>query len=181
MPKKRWTRRKFLGTGAGTAALVTCIQPAAAAVFTPDERAALAAAMDDMIPAADGMPAASQVGGLDYLERVVPQLQGLLVEFRQGLANLDAESRKLSGQPFAKLAQAGRVEVLRAMERDAAPEFFRTLRDLVYEAYYTRPEVWQRVGYESHLTDHPGPRMKPFDESVLAQVRQRGKLYREVS
>ena len=41
MPKNKWTRRRFLETGSGTAALVTLIQPAAAAVFTPDERAAL--------------------------------------------------------------------------------------------------------------------------------------------
>jgi hypothetical protein len=31
--------------------------------------------MDEIIPATDGMPAASQVGSLDYLERVVPSLE----------------------------------------------------------------------------------------------------------
>jgi gluconate 2-dehydrogenase subunit 3-like protein len=181
MPKNKWTRRRFLETGSGTAALVTLIQPATAAVFTPDERATLSAAMDEIIPAADSMPSAAQVGGLEYLERVAPQLPGLLDQFRQGLAKLDAESRKRSGQPFQKLSRADRAEVLRTLERGAAPDFFRTLRDFVYEAYYTRPEVWQRIGYELHPTDHAGPHMKPFDESVLAQVRKRGKRYREVS
>ena len=180
MPKYRWTRRQFLETSSGTAALVTFIQPATAAVFTPDERAALAAAMDEIIPAADGMPAATQVGGIEYLERVPLQLPGLLDQFRQGLAKLDAESRQRSGQPFRQLSRAERVEILKALERHA-PDIFRTLRDFVYEAYYTRPEVWQRIGYELHATDHAGPHMKPFDESVLAQVRKRGKLYREVS
>jgi hypothetical protein len=180
MPNRKRTRREFLGATT-TAAIVTSIQPARADVLTPDERAALAAAMDEIIPATDGMPAASQVGSLDYLERVVPSLDGLLDQFRRGLAGLDAQSRKSSGQPFAKLSHAGRVEVLTALERDSSPDFFRLLRDFTYEAYYTRPEVWKRLGYEPHLTDHPGPHMKAFDESTLAQVRKRGKLYREVS
>ena len=181
MPSRKRTRREFLATSATTAAIVTAIQPAQAAVFTPDERAALTAAMDEIIPATDGMPAVSQVRGIDYLERVLPSLDGLLDRFRQGLAGLDAQSVKSSGQAFAKLPHTSRVEVLGALERDSSSDFFRVLRDFTYEAYYTRPEVWKRLGYEPHLTDHPGPPMKPFDESVLAHVRKRGKLYREVS
>jgi hypothetical protein len=179
MPKPKRTRREFLVTSAGTVAVVTSIQPARAAVFTADERATLSAAMDEIIPAAEGMPSATQAGGVDYLERTIPPLPGLLDQFRHGLAALDAQSRKSSGQPFAKLPQAARVQVLSALERDNS--FFVLLRDFTYEAYYTRPEVWRRLGYEWHPTDHPGPHMKPFDESVLSEVRKRGKLYREVS
>ena len=179
MPTKDLTRRTFLETGPG-AVLITSIQAAAAAVFTPAERETLTAAMDEIIPAADDMPSASQAGGVDYLERMIPPIQGLLEQFRQGLAKLDAVSRKLGSGPFAKLSRPDRVKVLAALERDGNPEFFATLRDFVYEAYYTRPDVWRRIGYESHLTDHRGPQMKPFDESVLAQVRKRGTLYREV-
>jgi hypothetical protein len=64
MSNRKRTRRKFLATGATTAAIVTSIQPARATVFTEDERAALAAAIDEIIPAIDGMPAASEVGGV---------------------------------------------------------------------------------------------------------------------
>jgi hypothetical protein len=181
MANRRWTRRKFLEASSGTAALITFVQPAASAVFTAPERETLAAAMDEIIPAADDMPGAGTMGCLDYLERVVAELPGLTEQFRTGLAALDAESRRQSQQPFANLPRTGRVEILGAMERDVAPDFFRTLRDFVYEAYYTRPEIWQRIGYESHLTDHAGPIMKPFDEAVLAQVRTRGKLYRETT
>ena len=181
MANRRWTRRKFLEASSGTAALVTFVQPAASAVFTAPEREILVAAMDEMIPAADDMPAASTMGGLDYLERVVPQIAGLIEQFHLGLATLDAESRKRLQQPFAKLSSADRTQVLTAVEHDVAPDFFRTLRDFVYEAYYTRPVIWQRLGYESHLTDHAGPIMKPFNEALLTQVRTRGKLYREVT
>jgi len=181
MANRRWTRRKFLEASSGTAALITFVQPAASAVFTAPERETLAAAMDEIIPAADDMPGASTMGGLDYLERIVTQVPGLTEQFRTGLATLDAESRKQIQQSFANLPRTARVEILTAMERNLAPDFFRALRDFIYEAYYTRPEIWQRLGYESHLTDHAGPLMKPFDETVLAQVRTRGKLYRETT
>ena len=75
MPNKKRTRREFLATSAGTVAVVTSIQPVRAAVFTADERSALAAAMDEIIPAAEGMPSATQAGGLDYLGRTIPSLR----------------------------------------------------------------------------------------------------------
>jgi Gluconate 2-dehydrogenase subunit 3 len=134
-----------------------------------------------VLGSADDMPGASTMGGLDYLERLVTQVPGLTEQFRTCLDTLDAESRKQRQQSFANLPRTGRVEILTAMERNLAPDFFRALRDFIYEAYYTRPEIWQRLGYESHLTDHAGPIMKPFDETVLAQVRTRGKLYRETT
>jgi hypothetical protein len=178
MPKHKRTRREFLAAGGGTTALVTSIQPVQAGAFSAEEHATLTAAMDEIIPAADGMPSATQAGALEYLERVAPSLPGVLDQFRRGLAGLEAQARKLSGQSFAKLTHDARVDVLRALERDG--ELFSTLRDFTYEAYYTRPKVWQRLGYELHPTDHQGPHMKPFDESVLAAVLQRGKFYREV-
>ena len=41
MTNRKRTRREFLATGATSAALVNSIQPAQAAVFTPEERATL--------------------------------------------------------------------------------------------------------------------------------------------
>jgi hypothetical protein len=66
------------------------------------------------------------------------------------------------------------------LEKRTAPKCFSTLRDSVYEAYYIQPQVWKLIDYEFYPTDQPGPRMKPFDEAVLAQVRKLPKLYREV-
>ena len=147
------------------------------AVLTAPERETLAAAMDEIIPAADDMPGAGTMGCLGYLECIVAELPGLTEQFRTGLATLDAESHRQIQQPFANLPRTGRGESS-ARWSATGPDFFRALRDLVYEAYYTRPEIWQRLSYESHLTDHAGPIMKPFDEAVLAQVRTRGKLVR---
>ena len=55
------------------------------------------------------------------------------------------------------------------------------LRDLVYEAYYTQPRVWKLIGYEFNPTNEAGPHLKPFDESVLAQVKKMPRRYREVT
>lgn len=167
-----WTRREFVEAGAA-AALVVSIQPVAAAVFTEAERKVLRAAMDEMVPGVEGMPAASEAGSVDYIEQAAPQIEGLVVQLRAGLAKL--------GGRFADLPSTARVEMLKKVENETDPEFFRALRDMVYEAYYTRPEVWRRLNYQPHPTDHSGPSMEPFDESVLEQARKRGKLYREVS
>ena len=42
-----------------------------------------------------------------------------------------------------------------------------------------QPQIWKLIGYEFYPTDHQGPHMKPFDESVLAEVMKKPKFYRE--
>ena len=83
-------------------------------------------------------------------------------------------------QDFSSLPPAQRFETLTALEA-GMPEAFAKLRDLVYESYYTQPAIWKLIGYEFHPTNEAGPHMKPFDESVLAQVRKLPKHYREVN
>ena len=200
--KKKWTRRKFLRSsialgGAAVVPLCGTAQPAAPpskasspASFDRSERELLRAAMDEIIPASDGMPSASEAGGLEYLDRVArdPEIKNAL---SGSLAALQDLSRNLFKKDFVTLERADRVRVLARMDKPdkqaapatfgAAADPFATLRDAVYESYYTRPQVWKLIGYEFHGTDQSGPQMKPFNESVLAQARKMPKLYREVS
>lgn len=143
-------------------------------------RETLRAAMDEIIPAMDGMPAASAVGSLEYLEGLFRQTPRLKQEFETGLSALDALSQKRFRKHFLKLSRAERVETLKELEKQPALNFFPALRDYVYEAYYTRPGVWKLIGYDFYPTNEAGPRMKPFDEAVLSEVRKKPKLYREV-
>lgn len=155
----RWTRRKFIASSAG-AALVTQIEPAANAA-TP---ARLGAAMDAIIPRQGNMPSATEAGGLRYFTALKQAEPALAAEI---LAALDQVG---DSSPV--------VEALKQLEKEHPAQFV-VLRDFVYEAYYTQPQVWKLIGYEFHATDHQGPKMKPFDEAVLATVRTKPKYYRE--
>lgn len=185
----KFTRRKFLGTtlagsiGVGAAATGKGrrVSPEAASdAFDADRRESLRAAMDEIIPANDGMPAASEVGGLEYLERVGREEPQIAADLQDALHSLQQLSRSRFQDAFARLSSSPRVEVLRALEA-ASPEVFAKLRDRVYESYYTQPKIWKLIGYKFYPTNEAGPHMKPFDEAVLAKVRQMPKLYREVS
>lgn len=179
--KRKWTRRRFVGTAWTAPGLVQITLDAAPApVLRPSERETLLLAMDEIIPAGEGMPAASAVGGLEYVDRLAAQVPAIKRQLGRVLASIESVSRSRFRRGFARLEQSDRISALREMERQAAPEHFRALRDLVYEAYYTQPRVWKLLGYESHLTGDPGPRMKPFDDRALAKVRALPKHYREV-
>jgi hypothetical protein len=125
------------------------------------------------------MPAASEMGGVDYLEGLARQLPDFRRDLAKALTMLEEISQKLVGKSFSSLSSPERVEVLEQLERRAAPKIFASLRDSVYEAYYTNPRVWKLIGYEFYATNQPGPPMKPFDETMLAEVRRRPRLYRE--
>lgn len=194
---RQWTRREFLKVGlegsavvgggvvAGIGSSKPSFGPQSAKTpsfgLSSHERELLRAAMDEIIPPSDGAPSASQVGGVDYLDLLVHQVPELKRRLEKTVAALEEASGKRFGRGFLSLKQEQRVQLLREMETRTAPEFFSTLRNCVYEAYYTRPQVWKRIGYEFHATDQSGPRMKPFDERLLARVRRMPRLYREVS
>lgn len=193
--KKKLTRRKFLETSLTGSLLIggrsgtslslpvgraSQIRTSSTPAFDPHQREVLRAAIDEIIPASDGMPAASEVGGVEYLNRLAGQNPELKGEFQNGLARLEELSRKRFRRTFLQLSREERVRSLHELEKQPAPNFFFTLRDLVYEAYYTNPQVWKLIGYEFHATNDSGPKMKPFDEALLAGVRKRPRFYREV-
>jgi hypothetical protein len=175
-----WSRRKFLTAstaapmiGPSALELLTRIEAAPAGALDQEERRLLVAAMDEIIPPGDGMPSASQAGGLEYLDRVAARELAVGEELKGFLADL-----KKSSDSFERLEHEGRVSALTAWEA-AAPKKFGKFRDYIYEAYYTQPAVWKLIGYEFYATDHQGPHMKPFDESILAEVKKKPRLYRE--
>jgi hypothetical protein len=190
--KKKWSRRRFLeaglkssiAVGAGAAGTASAWRVGRAAkppsAFDGQEREALFAAMDAIIPPGDGMPGASDAGGLEYLDRIARETQEIRRELGESLNTLDTLSRKGYGSPFAALSSEKRVGVLKRLEKEF-PKDFDALRDLVYEAYYTQSLVWRLIGYEFYATNQPGPVMKPFDEAILAEAREKPRHYREVS
>lgn len=169
----RWSRRTFLAAAAATP-LITIEARTSRPAFEESERLDLEAAMDEIIPAGDGMPAASEIGGVEYLERVAETDAKVTGEIKAALAALGRQSAR----PFHELDHEARVRALKKLEGQD-PEQFGHLRDYVYESYYTQPRVWKLIGYEFYPTDHAGPRMEPFDESILEDVRKMPKLYRE--
>jgi hypothetical protein len=163
----KWTRRKFLEASTTgpvlapfAAGLVTAIEAAPTDALNEDERSALRVAMDKIIPAGDGMPSASDAGGIEYLDRVMRQEPEVASAIRDLLAELNVH------------------RTLNEFEAKAPKDFAR-LRDFVYESYYTRPRIWKLLGYENYPTDHKGPHLAPFDETILAEVRSKPKFYRE--
>src|SRR5262245_45407339 len=153
-------------------------------------RILLRAAADQIIPAAEGVPAATQGGAVDYIEVLISKVPDLQKQLQASLTRLEAVTRARHKQPFDQLHPAEQVKLLQAFENAnagaaeslyrAGNDLFALLRDLVYEGYYTSPKVWPQLGYDFHPTSKAGPAMEPFDESILAQARKRPKSYREV-
>jgi hypothetical protein len=172
------TRRGFLAASAVTPALITAIQPAATAL-AQNTRNTLQTVMDLMIPASDGMPSATEAGGLTYLERLMQQDKDAAADITKALTVADAFSERAFQKPFGDLEKSHQIAVLTEMENSALG-VFDALRAYVYESYYEQPAIWNLIGYELYPTDHAGPQLAPFDDSLIANVRKMPKLYRDV-
>jgi hypothetical protein len=117
------------------------------------------------------MPAASEVGSLEYLAQLARDHSEVWGELGMALARLASLSNDAS---FTGMSHPQRVRVLTEMEK-RAPREFAVLRDYTYEAYYTRPKVWLLIGYDGNSTREE----RWNDDALLAPVRAiRGSIAR---
>jgi hypothetical protein len=129
------------------------------------DRETLAALADVLIPAADGMPAASDAGvtgeWLDEVLRVRGDLEPPLQSLLERARGLD---------PAAEVERLEREE----------PEAFEALATAVAGAYFLNPEVRRLIGY-------PGQEARPIvpedppdyeQDDLLASVVDRGPIFR---
>jgi hypothetical protein len=191
---KIWSRRKFLEAGvissiamsSAAAASLTSTEDGKAGqkqhsvTATPQakERNLLTVVVDEIIPASDGMPAASEVAGVDYLEKLSLRDTKAAKEIHQGLTSIENLSQNRFQASFVSLSQERRVAVLTSLQTQD-PGNFNILRDYIYEAYYEQTQVWKLIDYTCYETNGGGPAPEPFREEILSEVRKKPKGYRE--
>jgi hypothetical protein len=179
---RKWTRRRLFRAAAGTLAASTGAAVASAAerkpgpssLFRRGTRETLRAAMDDLIPASDGMPAASDAGVMSYLETLCRREPSARRDLTRAA---DALAKTIRPRRFASLEATERARALAALE-NGDPGIFAAFRDLVYEGYYTNPDVWRRIGFVFYGPERFGPGVGEFDDTALARVRTRLSFYR---
>lgn len=169
-------RRRLLGLLAASAAAIGLSPRQAAALlraraprtptlafFTADQRAAVTALADRMIPDTD-TPGAVGAGVVDYAEMIVAEWlnDAERERFMRGLAHLDAHADAVAGVRFAQSGDARQIAILKGMEAeglalqdldpDAPASFFHQARALVLHGYYT-----SEVGMREELLYQPIP------------------------
>ena len=190
---KQLTRREFLEIAARrsvTAGIAAGVLLESSCLRSPEDTSALGldssgtetliAVIDEIIPAADGMPAASEAGTLPYFELLAASESALPETVQASLRIANAHSQERFGESFGSISREQRGEILSAFETSGDAALFLKLRNYVYEAYYLQPRVWALIGYDPHPTNAAGPQMEPLDQTLLNRVRALSPLYKEV-
>ena len=115
------------------------------------------------------------MGLFDDVERMAAQHNRYRLSLRRFI---DAVSG--TKQRFAELAPEQQDDAIKAFESSAASDFANVL-EVVYIAYYSRPEVHARIGWRTGPLQPLGFELPPFDESILDTVRQRPPFWRTAS
>jgi hypothetical protein len=138
-------------------------------ILSDAEKKAVTALADLMLPADEFGPAASAMGVPDFLDEWVSapyeEQEKDRQTIQQGLAWLDAESKKRFGKVFAETAHEQQTSLLDDIVKDgtdarkAAFTFFSTFRELAAGGYFSTPEGWTAIGYVGNkpLVEFPGP------------------------
>lgn len=133
---------------------------------------------DTLIPPEGGFPAPSTVGVRAFAERyVAPEGQPATWYPFLSVDELHRSLDALDG--LAEAAEAKRIRVLQSVETEM-PAFFAAVRDLVYQGYYSRPEVVRAInehlpaGRDYRITPQPygyAEVIDDWDEDLLSRVR----------
>ncbi|MGH9680696.1 MAG: gluconate 2-dehydrogenase subunit 3 family protein, partial [Candidatus Acidiferrales bacterium] len=138
----KWTRREMLETGImgpialGVSGLIKISRPlnetalSDAQALSSEERDLLRAVMDEIVPGGDGMPAASEVGGVDYLAQLMENNKDATDRLFSGLAVVKRISRVQFQSSFRSLNESQRRDVLSAFETQDRHSFD-SVRDYV--------------------------------------------------
>ena len=178
-----YSRREFLIRSAGIAVVLPSGMRVlgfldlrtntSSAGLTRENLKLLATVMDEITPQSEGMPSASAVGGVAYLEQLSWQYTNVLEEIKDFLRVVQETSQKKLGVEFGTLEQQRRTALLKDIEK-SRPKLFSSFVAYVYEAYYTRPQI-------QGLLSCSVPSVSPEDdESLLTPVQRLTGLYREV-
>jgi Gluconate 2-dehydrogenase subunit 3 len=176
-----YNRREFLIHSVCLAALSRAMRAfanhpdefGAAPEFAAADLQMLGAAMDEVIPAGDGMPSATAAGGLHYVHYLGWQYSSIQQEISRFLEMLGQRSAARFGTNFLKLRPDQRLQLLTAIEREQ-PSVFSSFVGYVYESYYTQPRVLGLISCA--LPSLP----TEDDEELLGPVRKLAHPYREV-
>ncbi len=120
---------------------------------------------DALIPEAEGMPAASQVGvGGDILDRILALRPDLREAFVRGL-------RAAAGKPAAEAAEA--------LNRDD-PAALGAVGLVASAGYYMSPQVRALIGYPGQESRPADPDSPPeyVTNGMLQQVTNRGPIFK---
>ncbi|HKW28146.1 MAG TPA: gluconate 2-dehydrogenase subunit 3 family protein [Verrucomicrobiae bacterium] len=127
--------------------------------FSREQRRAVAALCDVIIPADDKSPGAGGLGVPDFIDEWIsapyPGQQADREEILQGLAWLDKESKRRFEREFADLNDGQKHHICddicfvpRAKPRfKTAANFFAKFRNLTAGGFYTTPQGWKDIQY----------------------------------
>lgn len=146
--------------------------------LTNSDRRNMRVVMDRLVPPVDGLLGAGSMGLLDEIERMASEHE----RYRRSLVRfLDALSMDMSVEAeggFLALDGEQQDDAIREIEEALGKEFANVL-EVVYIAYYSRPEVHARIGWRTGPVQPLGFSLPPFDEAVLDTVRQREQFWRQ--
>ena len=148
-------------------------------MLTDADRTTMRAAMDRLIPPVDDLPSAGSMGLLDDVERMAIQHDRYARSVRKFLDALSHVPTG-TGPSFVTLDPDRQDEAIRAIEAFTAEEFANVL-ELIYLAYYKRPEVHARIGWRTGPLQPRGFALPPFNESVLDAVKKRRPFWRQAT
>ena len=136
------------------------------------------ALLDELIPARDDvLPGAGSLGIGSDIEAKLGEALPLVAA---GLAVLDAKAQERGVDDFVSLSVGDRASLVSEVGAEI-PGFVDLLVYHAYGAYYQNPRVAVAIGLSGEPPYPRGYELEEGDLGLLDPVREREKLYREVS
>lgn len=146
-------------------------------ILSAEQQSLLTAVLNRIVPAHAEMPAAGDLGVANFVANIAAAATHHRRILLDGLAQIEIAAQSRGGN-FAALPPPAQTATLQAVAA-AQPAFFQELVTQTYRGYYTNATVFDQLKYRppNRADYHP----RPFDESLLEPVRQRGPIWAQTA
>jgi hypothetical protein len=134
--------------------------------------------MDELIPGNSTMPKASEIG-MPYILDILKDMADIAGLFRYALETIQSYSINHFEKSFQDITKNERITILKNLETKEE-DIFGALRSFTNESYYLNETVHALLGYELNPTGTLGPKMEPFNESLLDRVKAKTSFYTKI-
>ena len=152
--------------------------PESTQIFSQAQIQTVTTALNRIIPAEGGMPAAGDLGVAGFIESVAQVDPSKTRLFTQGVAFIELTCGRLIGKGFAQATGEEQDQTLQSVE-SSDPAFFDELVRQTYNGYYTNPKIFEALGHSIAQPDING-QPELLDESLLEKQRQRAPFWTKV-
>ena len=134
--------------------------------------------MDLLIPAVDNLPGAGSMGLIIELEKLCKKYEVIYFSIKRIINAIELDPISRANGSFLFTDKENQIEIIETIELNLSEDFSIFLNG-IYSIYYMDKNVKKRIDWEYNSIQPQGFEIKPWNESILDEIKKRKPFWKD--